>query len=99
MSKADKMFDDMGYQKSEEYNYIIYNIGNIEVQFDKNNEIVRTAQRIKGKLNLPMELDYRDIKAIHEKMKELGWIKPTEVLDEYKDHLEDLEFTHEDLCE
>ena len=71
MSKADKMFEEMGFKRSEElFKYkIIYHTKQTElgrfVVFDEAWEYVEINGTIKPKLHL----------AIHEKMKELGWIE------------------------
>lgn len=75
MSKADKMFKELGYEKSEtdDNNFIVYDYRTgymwFEIVFDKLNKEYYSQQYE----DLP-NITPKEHLAIHEKMKELGWI-------------------------
>lgn len=69
MSKADKMFEELGYQKERYINNSIRYYGNknyiIFAYIDK-------SVRVSGTENVSI-LSMQELKAINEKVKELGW--------------------------
>ena len=70
MSKADKMFEELGYRKQEEYTYC-KKFGNIfyhYIDFFENDKSYRKF------INKGWNYTVEEHLAIHEKMKELGWI-------------------------
>ena len=66
MSKADKMFEEMGYKKiiDDDKYRTVYNCYGIEIVFEN-----RWKEVITDGLTIQEHL------AIHEKMKELGWLE------------------------
>lgn len=81
MSKADEMFEKLGYEKYERINYIFYEkplIENaeyendyavIEFNFEKN-----TINKTLGDDNTICDIDTQELVAINEKCKELKWL-------------------------
>lgn len=74
MSKADEMFEKLGYEKYESskyYGYYLYdkNDNTVCIFFIKNKKAV--ALRYDGS-NAPA-MDMQELQAINEKVKELGW--------------------------
>ena len=77
MSKADKMFDDLNYKKvNENENGCVYDfmgLGFIYIRFLA--ETKEYDKIIVGRTGLePVGVNTSEHLAIHEKMKELGWI-------------------------
>ena len=67
MSKADKMFEELGYSFKNVYGGFIYSKENKSIHFD-------FMPKYKLYTNAD-ELLPNEIKAIHDKMKELGWLE------------------------
>lgn len=69
MSKADEMFEELGYEKIEEKDYIAYiedsedSMFRIEIYFHLDNKKVQIYNAI----------SLKELQAINEKCKELGW--------------------------
>ena len=66
MSKADEMFQELGYEKNETEYAITYNLGKNIIKFWKwamNIQII-TENKI---------VNLKELQAINEKVKELGW--------------------------
>ena len=76
MSKADKMFEELGYVESEtsDKNDIVYEYrmrkAGLEIVFDKFNKEYCSLQNSRL-----VTITHEEHLAIHEKMKELGWIE------------------------
>ena len=76
MSKADKMFKELFYDKIGENTYITYErYGNnkmyfIELEFNNKNLSFK-KQYQDGK---PADIEIQELQAINEKVKELGWL-------------------------
>lgn len=71
MSKADKMFEELGYKKDVMH----YNCDNTYVYtYSKDNDFIRfrTADKVMVTL-FKTSFSYKELKAINEKVKELGW--------------------------
>ena len=64
MSKADEMFDELGYKKiHDNKRRIVYS-----------NRLTRITFKIKDQwVDINMNLDMQELQAINEKVKELGW--------------------------
>ena len=72
MSKADEMFEELGYIKTDETEiYIKYEskIDEAVIWFDKRDNTVSCAN-IK---NMAIDISMKELQAINEKVKELGW--------------------------
>lgn len=70
MSKADKMFEELGYEKGKNlFGNLLYTQPGTSM-----NTIWFDEETKKSRNNAPFELSKEMKKAIHEKMKELGWI-------------------------
>ncbi len=68
MSKADKMFEELGYEKFEGLRTIDFYNNDGLIQFDKNYKVIH--------INKNEETDFiamQELEAINEKCKELGW--------------------------
>ena len=65
MSKADEMFDELGYEKiHDNKRRIVYS-----------NHLTRITFKIKNQwIDINMNLDIRELQAINQKCKELGWL-------------------------
>ena len=65
MSKADEMFDELGYiKKHDNRRHIVYKLGLTTIEFTHKNKWVFAN----------CNLDMQELKAINEKCKELGWL-------------------------
>ena len=78
MSKADEMFEELGYVKVSEFNYIrnidLENkVRHIYVEFDCLFKRVEVFRIVIGKRR-SVQVRYTHHLAIHQKMKELGWL-------------------------
>lgn len=76
MTEADKMFRDLDFEKFEGENKIEYvREGCDQIEFDK--RIKRVKVSIWNGCSSPIASDFtmKELKAINEKCKELGWIK------------------------
>lgn len=76
MSKADKMFEELGYEKSGEPNHWFKTINQgvyVCIRIDKEDKSFFKNQE-KGFNIFGVELYLGEHLAIHEKMKELGWL-------------------------
>ena len=74
MSKADEMFEKLGYKKEENQFSTSYKKDNYEICFTK--KIVRTViyGNIEGMQHqYPKKIYMQELQAINEKVKELGW--------------------------
>lgn len=82
MSKADEMFEKLGYYKDEGLYEIQYTSRDNQITFDKrNNTIIILSDDYDDKINV------QELQAINEKVKELGWIDYTTKRDlEYADN-------------
>lgn len=87
LSKADKMFEDLGFEKEEmpEIKRIEYRVkfedleeGSIGIAdvviFELDEKTVAFCEETKYGEYLPIGIDARVLQAINEKAKELGWI-------------------------
>lgn len=74
MSKADEMFEKLGYEKIETFNGYLYtdetgfnikitNMKRIDLYYDEDVEVYENL----------MQLTFEELQAINEKVKELGW--------------------------
>ena len=68
MSKADKMFEELGYRLEESKSniFIIDDIENIAITIHKLSKLIRFYKMI---------ISREELQAINEKCKELGWIE------------------------
>ena len=83
MSEADKMFEKIGYEKSEYKDCNLEDIfyrkkdrqwreeGEIEICFNNNEKQITIEFMCSSQL--PAFIGFREIQAINEKVKELGW--------------------------
>ncbi len=69
MSKADKMFEELGYEKIEEKDYIAY-IEKTEPSPFRTEIYFHTDKRL---LQIHGCINAEELQAINEKVKELGW--------------------------
>ena len=73
MSEADKLFEELGYEKEEHYTDVIYYTSNIldtiYFAFNKNTKKVCFIEN-----NEAGDISMQELKAIDLKCKELGWI-------------------------
>ena len=72
MSKADKMFEELGYKKQED-NYLIKYISKTKTlgeKFQFEIEFAKVAKMVGVHQLIPMQ----ELQAINEKCKELGWL-------------------------
>ena len=85
MSKADEMFEKLGYEidNYETLGIIDYYKPSLEhkfaedkIQFDLINKGM-TAFTVRGSQEFCLSLDYKELQAINEKVKELGWLGDT----------------------
>lgn len=65
MSEADKMFEELGYYKTSEKEFIIYTTELNTIEFDTENQMIYFGESW---------IDMDDLKAINKKVKELGWM-------------------------
>ena len=75
MSKADKMFEELGYHRDDDGRYPTYYKGDITLMFDIDDKQYSLSEWVdvrNRRLSVHVGVDLN--KAIHEKMKELGWI-------------------------
>lgn len=63
---ADKMFRRLGYMIDEDENRAIFDNREINIIFDKETRTMNTDE--------PITFNMQELKAINEKVKELGWI-------------------------
>jgi hypothetical protein len=76
MSKADTILKELGfkvnmlYYGDDDLLYVNSNDDNQVIHFDLNNKVYHTTQHYEGGLDISITLH----NAIHEKLKELGWI-------------------------
>lgn len=70
MTKADKMFLDIGFKKEQEYELRYINDSYVEIDFDLINETY--CVHCLGRM---IDIDTELHNAIHQQMKELGWIE------------------------
>lgn len=68
MSKADEMFEKLGYVKDETGNEIIYQLNNHEICFLLNRKMFDCGCGIGREF-----INMQELQAINEKVKELGW--------------------------
>ena len=78
MSKADKMFEELGYKKEEEQNIIYtqkFPNGEKWICFEKNS-IAKSFFGVFEQAGdrMPLIFDMQELQAINEKCKELGWL-------------------------
>lgn len=73
MSKADKMFEELGYKKSLDNKYEIeYYIHDIYFMFDKEDKTIQKRVEFDYKC-LAKPITMSELKAINKKVEELGW--------------------------
>ena len=68
MSKADKLFMNIGYMIDEDENRTIYSNRDEDIIFDNEIRCVITGNKLAAFINMYM------LNAINEKVKELGWL-------------------------
>lgn len=78
MKTADEMFEKLGYKKEKYYNEIFYYKVNgmgdkFGFEFWLNNKEVYPVLH-EGNDDIALDLDMRELQAINQKCKELGWI-------------------------
>ena len=76
MSKADKMFENLGYTKYE-YEFcreLIYRKKHYYIKFDLIEKAVSKGNEI---MDIPEKISMQELQAINEKVKELGWNENT----------------------
>ena len=77
MSKADEMFEELGYRKRQKGNYIEYikanNSVNEEYVISFMMKTIMATLYVNGYLKKPLALEIGELQAINEKVKELGW--------------------------
>lgn len=78
MSKADKMFEELGYRKKQKGQYIEYikveNSVKEEYAISFMMKTVMATLYCGGYFKKSLPLDMQELQAIHEKCKELGWV-------------------------
>lgn len=78
MSKADEMFEKLGYKKKEKGQYIEYvkvnNSVREEYVISFMMETIMATLYVDGYIKKPLALEIRELQAINEKYKELKWI-------------------------
>ena len=74
MSKADEMFEMIGYEKVSDENYIYYN--NLEWEYTIVFDL--SSKTFKGYIDedteVSLSIDMQELQAINQKCKELGWM-------------------------
>lgn len=78
MSEADKMFKELGYKMKQKGQYIEYvkvdNSVKEEYVISFMMKTVMATLYVNGYLKKPLALEIREVQAINEKCKELGWV-------------------------
>ena len=69
MSKADEMFEKLGFIKYEDKNNIKYFLGSREIWFYKQRKEIESSCGVGSEL-----INMQELQAINEKVKELKWI-------------------------
>lgn len=69
MSKADKMFEKLGYEKIETKDEITYHFNNRDIIFYLNRKTVDSCSGFST-----VFITMQELQAINEKCKELGWL-------------------------
>lgn len=77
MSKADKLFEELGYKKKQKGQYIEYckadNSVKEEYVISFMMKTVMATLYVEGYIKKPLALEINELQAINEKVKELGW--------------------------
>ncbi len=75
MSKADEMFEELGYKKNIDNEYKIEFImpNDYYIKFNKNFISIEKGQYTEENMYLARPLIMAELQAINEKVKELGW--------------------------
>lgn len=75
MSKADEMFEKLGYKKIQDDKYWVdYKKRNENISFNLTNKFIE-ATRLYGEEYIDKRIRVPELQAINEKCKELGWIE------------------------
>ena len=69
MSKADEMFEELGYKKEDDEYWIIYKGEEKDITFNKKYKNVEVYDERESQY-----MTMRELQAINEKCKELGWL-------------------------
>ena len=70
MSKADKMFKELGYENVRETEYwIVYKGKEKDIDFNKKYKTIEVENGMESK-----KITIQELQAINEKCKELGWL-------------------------
>jgi len=83
MSKADEMFEKLGYKKVTKnfYNYLEYTkkeneYTTLAISFEGNSKTAMASMYINGnKYSRSLAITMQELQAINEKCKELGWLE------------------------
>lgn len=83
MSKADEMFEELGYEKKKQldiyekvWGELFYNIKNmLNISFDYEGKLVSSYIKANDDIEEVAYITMEELQAINEKCKELGWIE------------------------
>lgn len=81
MSEADKMFEELGYEKWEHTNYIFYEKPLVEnAEYEKDYAVIefnyetKTINKTLGDDNTICDIDMQELRVIKKKCEELKWL-------------------------
>lgn len=81
MSKADTMFEELGYEKWEHINYMFYEKPLVEnAEYEREYAVIefnfetKTINKTLGDDNTICDIDVQELKAIYKKAEELKWL-------------------------
>lgn len=74
MSKADEMFEELGYDKIQDDKYWVdYKKRNENISLNLTNKFIEVTRKYRGGY-IDKRINIKELQAINEKCKELGWI-------------------------
>ena len=74
MSKADEMFKELGYTKIQDDKYWVdYQKRNENISFNLTHKFIETTRKYRNEY-IDKRLNIKELQAINEKCKELGWL-------------------------
>ena len=75
MSKADEMFEELGYEKIQDDKYWVdYKKRNENISFNLTNKFIEASRKYKEDY-MDKRVNIKELQAINEKVKELKWIE------------------------